>query len=63
MECAALEAIRNGDEQSPTPYILVMAAKKDDRLFRAGNSRQEVVGHARVEIAAVYGQGEFPTDR
>lgn len=62
MECTALEAIRNGVEHSATPYILVMAAKKDGQLFRTGHSRQEVVERARVEIGAVYGQMEFPAD-
>jgi hypothetical protein len=61
MECTALEAIRNNAGQGPGPYILVMASKKGDRLFRSGHSRQEVVGQARAEIAAVYGQQEFPT--
>lgn len=62
MECTALEAIRNGVEHSATPYILVMAAKKDSQLFRTGHSRQEVIGQARVEIGAVYGQEEFSAD-
>ena len=61
MDCTALEAIRNNTGQGPGPYILVMAAKKGDRLFRSGHSRQEVVGQARGEIAAVYGQLEFPS--
>lgn len=61
MDCTALEAIRKNTGQGPGPYILVMASKKGDRLFRSGHSRQEVVGRARAEIAAVYGQLEFPT--
>lgn len=60
MDCTALEAIRKNVGQGPGPYILVMASKKGDRLFRSGHSRQEVVGQARAEIAAVYGPQEFP---
>ncbi len=62
MECTALEAIRNGVAHSATPYILVLATKKDGRPFRSGHSRQEVVGELRVEIGKAYGQAEFPTD-
>ena len=62
IECPALEAIRNNTAQGVGPYILVVAAKKGDRVFRTGITRREVIAQSRTEIGAVYGDEEFPAD-
>jgi hypothetical protein len=60
MDCQALQGLRNNTGQGGGPYILVTAARKEDRVFQTGAARHTVVDRARNEVAAAYGKDEFP---
>ncbi|HEY7687455.1 MAG TPA: hypothetical protein VH835_02125 [Dongiaceae bacterium] len=62
VECQTLEAVRSQGSHELVPYILILASKRNDRLFETNLKRQDVLKQMQTHFAASFGNEPFLSD-